>query len=137
MNKPAVRFRPVAPFLMKYVIIIIILLTSFEIMTKQISDLNWEKRILNIHPSLLPKFKGLNTHSRVLEAGERLHGCTVHYVNEKLDNGEILDQAQVKIKKDDNSITLASRVLIEEHKLYSKVVRGLITKENRFLTSPS
>jgi len=98
---------------------------------------NWEKRILNIHPSLLPKFKGLNTHSRALESGEQLHGCTVHYVNEKLDSGEILDQAQVKITKDDNSVTLASRVLIEEHKLYSKVVRGLITKENRFLTSPS
>lgn len=98
---------------------------------------NWEKRILNIHPSLLPKFKGLNTHSRALESGEQVHGCTVHYVNEKLDSGEILDQAQVKITKDDNSVTLASRVLIEEHKLYSKVVRGLITKENRFLTSPS
>ena len=98
---------------------------------------NWEKRILNIHPSLLPKFKGLNTHSRALESGEQLHGCTVHYVNEKLDSGEILDQAQVKITKDDNSVTLASRVLIEEHKLYSKVVRGLITKENRFLTNPS
>ena len=98
---------------------------------------NWEKRILNIHPSLLPKFKGLNTHSRALESGEKIHGCTVHYVNEKLDSGEILDQRQVKITKDDNSVTLASRVLIEEHKLYSKVVRGLITKENRFLTSPS
>lgn len=98
---------------------------------------HWEKRILNIHPSLLPKFKGLNTHSRALESGEQLHGCTVHYVNEKLDSGEILDQSQVKITKDDNSVTLASRVLIEEHKLYSKVVRGLITKENRFLTSPS
>ena len=98
---------------------------------------NWEKRILNIHPSLLPKFKGLNTHSRALESGEQLHGCTVHYVNEKLDSGEILDQAQVKITKDDNSVTLASRVLIEEHKLYSEVVRGPITKENRFLASPS
>ena len=98
---------------------------------------NWEKRILNIHPSLLPKFKGLNTHSRALNSGEQLHGCTVHYVNEKLDSGEILDQRQVKITKDDNSVTLASRVLIEEHKLYSKVVRGLITKKNRFLTSPS
>ena len=98
---------------------------------------NWEKRIINIHPSLLPKFKGLNTHSRALESGEQVHGCTVHYVNEKLDSGEILDQSQVKITKDDNSVTLASRVLIEEHKLYSKVVRGLITKKNRFLTSPS
>jgi phosphoribosylglycinamide formyltransferase-1 len=98
---------------------------------------NWKNRILNIHPSLLPKFKGLNTHSRVLESGEKIHGCTVHYVNEQLDGGEILDQTRVKITTDETSITLANKVLTEEHKLYCKVVRGLITKENHFLTNSS
>ena len=98
---------------------------------------NWKKRILNIHPSLLPKFKGLNTHSRVLASGDKIHGCTVHYVNEQLDGGEILDQTRVKITKDDTSTTLSNKVLIEEHKLYFKVVRGLITKENQFLTNSS
>jgi phosphoribosylglycinamide formyltransferase-1 len=97
----------------------------------------WKKRILNIHPSLLPKFKGLNTHLRALESGEKMHGCTVHYVNERLDDGEILDQVMVEVMKDDNPVTLASKVLIEEHKLYSKVVRKLVTKENQFLTNSS
>ena len=66
-----------------------------------------------------------------------MHGCTVHYVNERLDDGEMLDQVMVEVMKDDNPATLASKVLIEEHKLYSKVVRKLVTKENQFLTGPS
>ena len=98
---------------------------------------NWKNRILNIHPSLLPKFKGLNTHSRALESGEKIHGCTVHYVNERLDDGRILDQRSVEITKNDNPTTLANKVLIEEHKLYSKVVRNIVFKDNQFLTNPN
>ena len=98
---------------------------------------NWKNRILNIHPSLLPKFKGLNTHSRVLESGDKIHGCTVHYVNERLDDGKILAQRTVEVTRNDNSATLAKKVLIEEHKLYSRVVRNIVIKENKFLTSSS
>ena len=79
----------------------------------------WEKRIINIHPSLLPKFKGLNTHSRALESREQIHGCTVHYVNEKLDSGEILDQAQVKITKDDKKF-YKKRILSITKELFYK-----------------
>jgi len=82
----------------------------------------WQGRQLNIHPSLLPKFKGLHTHQRAIDAGETTHGCTIHYVNEGMDEGEIIDQAHVKIYPDDTPDTLAARVLKQEHKLYPKVL---------------
>lgn len=83
----------------------------------------WAGRMLNIHPSLLPKFKGLDTHARALAAGETEHGCTVHEVTPALDDGPILGQARVAIRPDDTPETLAARVLVQEHRLYPKVLR--------------
>jgi formyltetrahydrofolate-dependent phosphoribosylglycinamide formyltransferase len=88
----------------------------------------WAGRMINIHPSLLPDYKGLDTHQRVLDAGEAKHGCTVHIVTEALDDGAIIAQAEVPVLPGDDAGTLARRVLAEEHKLYpaalAKLVRG-------------
>ena len=78
--------------------------------------------ILNIHPSLLPKYKGLNTHKRVLQNRERYSGCTVHYVNSRLDSGKIILQAKVKILKKETPSTLKKRILKQEHLLYRKAI---------------
>ena len=83
----------------------------------------WNGRMLNIHPSLLPKYKGLHTHARALEAGDREHGCTVHLVTPALDDGPILGQARVNVRADDTPDSLAARVLEREHKLYPAVLR--------------
>jgi phosphoribosylglycinamide formyltransferase 1 len=82
----------------------------------------WEGRMINIHPSLLPKYKGLHTHERAIAAGDKMHGCTVHYVSVELDSGPIIMQAEVPILPDDTPDTLAARVLIEEHKLYPRAL---------------
>ena len=79
-------------------------------------------KIINIHPSLLPKYKGLNTHQRVLDNNENYSGCTVHFVNSKLDSGKIINQKKVRIKKLDTPKTLAKRILIQEHKLYPAAI---------------
>lgn len=78
----------------------------------------WYNRMINIHPSLLPSFKGLHTHERALEAGVRFHGCTVHYVRADMDAGPIIAQAAVPVHPDDNADTLAARVLDAEHRIY-------------------
>jgi phosphoribosylglycinamide formyltransferase-1 len=78
----------------------------------------WQGRILNIHPSLLPAHPGLDTHARVLAAGEARHGCTVHLVTDGMDEGPILAQAEVPVLPGDTSETLAARVLVQEHRLY-------------------
>ncbi|MBY6042861.1 phosphoribosylglycinamide formyltransferase [Phaeobacter italicus] len=83
----------------------------------------FQGRMLNIHPSLLPKYTGLNTHARALEAGDRQHGCTVHEVTAVLDDGPILGQARVDVAANDTPDTLAAKVLVEEHKLYPAVLR--------------
>ena len=82
----------------------------------------WEGRIVNIHPSLLPLYKGLDTHARALAAGETWAGCSVHLVTETLDDGPVLAQAKVKIRERDSAETLAARVLEEEHKLYPQAL---------------
>ena len=82
----------------------------------------WEGRMLNIHPSLLPKYKGLHTHARALEAGDSEAGCTVHLVTPELDDGPILGQARVPILPGDTEATLAARVLEQEHRLYPAVL---------------
>jgi formyltetrahydrofolate-dependent phosphoribosylglycinamide formyltransferase len=82
----------------------------------------WEGRILNIHPSLLPLYKGLDTHRRALIAGEEYTGCSVHLVTEELDDGPVIAQAKVKIRARDTAETLAERVLKAEHKLYPRAV---------------
>lgn len=89
----------------------------------------YQGRILNIHPSLLPLFPGLETHQRAIESGMRITGCTVHIVTEKIDQGPILAQAAVPIYGDDNKETLAQRVLEAEHYLYPKALNNFICKE--------
>lgn len=82
----------------------------------------WEGRMINIHPALLPSFKGLDTHARALEAGVRLHGCTVHFVTFETDSGPIVAQAAVPVLGNDTAETLAARVLKAEHRLYPRAL---------------
>ena len=79
-------------------------------------------KILNIHPSLLPKYKGLNTHKRALINKEKYSGCTVHFVNSRLDSGKIILQKKVKISKNETATSLAKKILVQEHKLYPKAI---------------
>lgn len=79
-------------------------------------------RIVNIHPSLLPLYRGLHTHRRALEAGDSLHGCSVHFVTEELDGGPLVIQAQVKVRPDDTESTLSARVQQQEHRIYSQAI---------------
>jgi phosphoribosylglycinamide formyltransferase-1 len=85
----------------------------------------WQGRALNIHPSLLPAYKGLDTHARALADGAREHGCTVHWVTAELDAGEIVAQARVAVWPSDTPETLAARVLEEEHRLYPQALRDV------------
>src|SRR5204862_8266195 len=82
-------------------------------------------KIINIHPSLLPKFPGLEVHERVLAAGETVSGCTVHYVNDELDAGEVILQGEVQVLTDDTRETLAERILEREHEIYVQAVKLL------------
>ena len=79
-------------------------------------------KIVNIHPSLLPKYKGLNTHQKALKNNDKYSGCTVHYVTDKVDSGKIILQKKVKIKRKDSLNTLTKKVLLEEHKLYPRAI---------------
>ena len=88
---------------------------------------NFGKKIINIHPSLLPKYKGLNTHKRVIEKKEKFTGCTVHYVNHKLDSGKIILQKKIKISKNDTPKTLAKKVLKNEHIIYPQAIKKIFT----------
>ena len=87
----------------------------------------WEGRMLNIHPSLLPKYKGLHTHTRALEAGDKTHGCTVHEVTAALDDGPVLGQATIDVRAEDTADSLAARVLPFEHQLYPTVLRRYVS----------
>ncbi len=83
-------------------------------------------KIINIHPSLLPKYKGLNTHRRAIINREKYSGCTVHFVNSKLDSGKIILQKRVKISKNETEKSLAKKILVQEHKLYPKAITKII-----------
>jgi phosphoribosylglycinamide formyltransferase-1 len=83
----------------------------------------WEGRLLNIHPSLLPAYKGVHVHERVIAAGEKMSGCTVHFVVPELDAGPIVAQASVPVEPGDTPDTLAARVLLEEHELYPQALK--------------
>ncbi|MDW3221316.1 MAG: phosphoribosylglycinamide formyltransferase [Paracoccaceae bacterium] len=91
----------------------------------------WRGKMLNIHPSLLPKYRGLNTHARALEAGDTVHGCTVHEVTPQLDDGPILGQSEVPVLPDDTPEVLAARVLTQEHLLYPAVLRRFAAGDRR------
>ena len=88
---------------------------------------NYKGKILNIHPSLLPKYKGLNTHQRAISNSEKYSGCTVHFVNSRLDSGKIILQKKVKIIKGDTAKSLAKKILTQEHKLYPKAIRKVFS----------
>ncbi|MCV6596097.1 MAG: phosphoribosylglycinamide formyltransferase [Mangrovicoccus sp.] len=96
----------------------------------------WEGRMLNIHPSLLPKYRGLNTHARALEANDAEHGCSVHLVTPELDDGPILGQARVPILPGDSPDSLAARVLEMEHQLYPAVLRRMLEGDQSLLRLP-
>ncbi len=88
----------------------------------------WKGRMLNIHPSLLPKFPGVDTHARAIEAGETEHGCTVHLVTEGMDEGPVIAQARVPVLPGDDEDALAARVLEQEHQLYPRALRQLLSQ---------
>lgn len=109
----------------------IICLAGFmRILSAEFID-KWERKILNIHPSLLPKYQGLRCHARALAAGDGHAGCTVHEVTCELDNGPILGQTRVAILPGDTPHSLAARVLVQEHRLYPAVLREMVTGEAR------
>ena len=92
-----------------------------KILTKNFIK-RFKGKILNIHPSLLPKYKGLNTHQRALKNNEKYSGCTVHFVNSKIDSGKIIIQKKIKISKNDTKVSLARKILTQEHKIYPKAI---------------
>ena len=99
-----------------------ICLAGFMIILSKYFIKKFDNKIINIHPSLLPKYKGLNTHEKAIRNKDKFGGCTVHYVTAKLDSGKIILQKKVKILAKDNSVTLAKKILIQEHKLYSAAI---------------
>jgi phosphoribosylglycinamide formyltransferase-1 len=100
---------------------IVILAGFMRILTSEFTQ-KYCGKMLNIHPSLLPKFQGLNTHQRVIEAGESEHGVSIHFVTEELDGGPVIAQSNIPVLEDEDVNSLAARVLVEEHKLYPKVI---------------
>lgn len=100
---------------------LVVLAGFMRILTDHFVD-HFSGRMLNIHPSLLPKFKGLNTHQRALDAGEQEHGCSVHFVSSELDSGAVIGQAKVKIDANDTADSLSQKVQQQEHVLYPACV---------------
>ena len=111
----------------KYEVKIICLAGFMRILSKDFIEV-FKGRILNIHPSLLPKYKGLNTHARALSSNEQFAGCSVHLVTSELDGGPVLAQSQISIDKTDNVESLSTKVLKEEHILYPKVLLKFATE---------
>ncbi len=105
----------------------LICLAGFMVILSKNFIKKFKGKILNIHPSLLPKFKGLNTHKRAIENNEKFSGCTVHLVTSKLDSGKIILQKKVKISKNDNPKTLAKKILKQEHILYPKAIKKIFS----------
>lgn len=101
---------------------IVCLAGYMRLLTPQFVE-RWQGRMINIHPSLLPLFKGLDTHRRALDAGMRIHGCTVHFVTHEMDDGPIIAQTAVRVLAGDDAGTLAARVLKSEHRLYPEALR--------------
>jgi len=130
-TKPYGRYREahervIDEILVEHGIEIICLAGYMRLLTPYLVD-RWRNKMLNIHPSLLPAFPGLHTHSRALEAGNKLHGCTVHLVTEDMDDGPILAQAAVPVLPDDTEEVLAARVLAQEHVIYPAALAAFIS----------
>ena len=116
--------KEILSYLKKNKISLICLAGFMKILSKNFIK-KFEGNILNIHPSLLPKYKGLNTHLKAINNKEKFSGCTVHFVNSKLDSGKIILQKKVRINKNDSPRTLANRILKQEHILYPKAIMRL------------
>ena len=112
-------------YLQKHKINLICLAGFMKILSKSFVK-NFKGKILNIHPSLLPKYKGLNTHIRALANNDKFSGCTVHFVNDRLDSGKIIMQKKVKIYKSDNPKKLAKRILRQEHLIYPQAIKKVV-----------
>ena len=125
-DKQAKTEKEILELLKKKKINLICLAGFMRILSKNFIQ-NFKGQILNIHPSLLPKYKGLNTHERAIKNKDRFSGCTVHFVTAKLDSGKIIIQKKVKINKKDTPRTLANKVLAEEHKLYPEAILKIIS----------
>lgn len=106
---------------------IVVLAGFMRILTADFVE-HYAGKLINIHPSLLPKFKGLNTHQRAIDAGEKEHGASVHLVTPELDDGPVVLQARVPVLDGDNADTLAARVLEQEHQLYPAAINKLVTE---------
>jgi len=104
----------------------VILAGFMRILTAEFVN-HYANRLINIHPSLLPKFKGLHTHQRAIEAGETEHGASVHFVTAELDDGPVILQARVPVLENDTEASLAARVLEQEHLLYPAAIKKLVT----------
>lgn len=109
----------------------IICLAGYMRILSELFVKKWKGRILNIHPSLLPVFKGVDTHARALSAGLRIHGCTVHFVTPQMDEGPIIAQAAVPVLTDDDEDSLSRRVLAAEHRLYPRALALVATGQAR------
>ncbi len=101
---------------------LVVLAGFMRILSKTFID-HYQHRLINIHPSLLPKYKGLNTHQQVINNNDKIHGASVHYVSHELDSGPIVIQAEIPVLASDTAETLATRVLIEEHKIYPVAIK--------------
>ncbi|NQZ54057.1 MAG: phosphoribosylglycinamide formyltransferase [Piscirickettsiaceae bacterium] len=110
----------------KYAPELIVLAGFMRILTTEFVE-HFAGKLINIHPSLLPKFKGLHTHQRAIDAGDKEHGASVHFVTAELDDGPVVLQARVPVLADDTASTLANRVLEQEHSLYPEAIRRLVT----------
>ena len=126
-NKQTKTEKEILELLKKKKINLICLAGFMRILSKNFIQ-SFKGQILNIHPSLLPKYKGLNTHERAIKNKDRYSGCTVHFVTAKLDSGKIIIQKKVKINKKDTPRTLANKVLAEEHKLYPEAILKIISR---------
>ena len=105
----------------------LICLAGFMIILSKNFIKKFNGKILNIHPSLLPKYKGLNTHERVIKNKDKFSGCTVHYVNSQLDAGKIIMQKKVKVSKKENPQSLKEKILKQEHQIYPKAISKALT----------
>jgi len=124
-NNNMIAEKKILDFLIKKKIMFICLAGFMKILSKNFIK-KFKGKILNIHPSLLPKYKGLNVHKRVIKNKEKISGCTVHYVSTQLDSGKIIMQKKVKIFKNDTAISLAKKILKKEHELYPAAIRKIL-----------
>ncbi len=119
--------KSLSKYLLKKKVDLICLAGFMKVLSKDFVK-QWNNKIINIHPSLLPAFKGLNTHERAIKKKVKFSGCTVHFVDKNIDSGEIIDQEIVRVLKSDDAGSLQKKILMKEHKLYIRVLKCLEKK---------